>query len=180
MAKYDINYPNIRNHIPPLTKYGRFMYNLCMKTGKFLYKHRWLHYLLIFTWGLFPMPIIGLLVSLFMLITGHKPNLYYGVWYFETKWIKWWGGLELGCCFCKDQEDGDRLQLHEFGHLFQVILGPLFIFLVWIPSAISYWHRRLTKRPITTWYSSIWFERCAENLGSLLIKGELRISEELN
>ena len=71
----------------PLTKYGKFMYNLCFKTGVFLSKHKVLLYILMFTWGL-PMSILGLIVSLFMLITGHKPIPYHGVWYFETKWIK--------------------------------------------------------------------------------------------
>lgn len=155
----------------PLTKYGKFMYNLCFKTGVFLSKHKVLLYILMFTWGL-PMSILGLIVSLFMLITGHKPIPYHGVWYFETKWIKWWGGVELGCCFCKDQEKGERIQMHEFGHLHQVILGPFFIFLVAIPSAVRYWMITLFRKKYNPPYDQIWFERCATDLGHFIITGK--------
>lgn len=163
--------------MPKLTKYGRFMYKLCKSTGLFLNKHKWLWYILMFTWGL-PMTVLGLLVSCFMLITGHKPKAYHGIWYFETKWIKWWGGVELGCCFCKDQEKGERIQMHELGHLYQVILGPLFIFLVAIPSAARYWVRALSKKPAKTSYDSIWFERFATNFGHYIVEGKLIYSEE--
>ena len=55
-----------------------------------------------------------------------------------------WGGLDLGTNFFLADNMGRDWTLHtkqhETGHTFQnALLGPLAIFLIFIPSAIRYW-----------------------------------------
>lgn len=154
------------------TKYGNFMYKLCDKGAKFLYKHHWLYYILNLTWGII-MTIIGLLVSLVLLICGKKPHKYHGSWYFEIG--QYWGGLELGMNFVCSKDCYDSLWYHELGHTYQnAILGPLFPFLVGIPSAIRYWYREyryhVHKSAGLKPYDAIWFENSATNIGHQVTK----------
>ena len=54
---------------------------------------------------------------------------------------------------------------HELGHTFQnAILGPFFIFLVSIPSAIRYWLHRFNK--LNHDYDFAWFEGNASYFGN--------------
>jgi hypothetical protein len=59
---------------------------------------------------------------------------------------------------------------HECGHGLQnIMFGPLFIFIIFIPSCIRYWYRELRYErkgimPPTS-YDSIWFEGWATELG---------------
>lgn len=89
-----------------------------------------------------------------------------------------WGGLSLGCFFfvCNTCKDNDYILSHECGHGIQnIILGPLFPFLVGIPSAIRYWYQTirenkgLSNKP----YDSIWFERWATNWGKKYIQTDI-------
>ena len=51
-----------------------------------------------------------------------------------------WGGLELGCFFICSEGPTEHLLAHEAGHGLQNCLwGPLFPFVIMIPSAIRYW-----------------------------------------
>ena len=64
---------------------------------------------------------------------------------------------------------------HESGHGIQnAIMGPLFIFLVAIPSAARYWYRELkfNRKGLTppTAYDAIWFEGSATYLGTTFVK----------
>ena len=55
---------------------------------------------------------------------------------------------------------------HEYGHTFQnAILGPFFIFIVAIPSAIRYWYREFSKKTQPD-YDAIWFEGSATEIGN--------------
>lgn len=129
-----------------------------------------LFYLIQFTWGIL-MNVIGILVTLFMLITVHKihrigPNFY-------TVCKKAEGfGFELGFFFVvgADCEEDEYIITHECGHGIQnMLFGPLFILLIWIPSMIRYWYRELKyyKKGLEpkTDYDSIWFEKTASNWG---------------
>ena len=128
----------------------------------FIIKHRWLYYLISATWG-FIMTFIGCAVSLVLLIFRQKLYKFGNGWYFKIG--NNWGGLDLGICFiCGNDSDTHHLKCHEAGHGVQnIMFGPLFPFLIAIPSAIRY-HYRNIKKP-TTKYDDIWFEGQATKLG---------------
>ena len=93
------------------------------------------------TWG-FIMTFIGAIVSLVLIIAGHKPKHIGPNVYFEIG--ENWGGFEMGPFFLCDKGSGDYTKFHECGHGIQnIILGPLFPFLVTIPSATRYWLRTM-------------------------------------
>ena len=147
------------------SKVGKFLYDLCFKGAKFLKKNRWLYYILMFTWGLL-MSLIGLIVSLCLFIGAQKPYASFGIWKFEIK--ESWGGLDLGCMYIRDTTSVNSLDRHEVGHTYQnCILGPLFPFIVAIPSAIRYWHRyfKVKKGEKVKPYDAIWFEGSATDIG---------------
>lgn len=124
-------------------------------------------YILSFTWGGI-LTCFGLLVSLVMILTGHKPRKWGYCWYFEIG-KKNWGGCEWGPVFLKDKYEGEHIKSHEFGHGIQnCFFGPFMIFLVSAPSSIRYWQRRIKTRlrkPLKTAYDDIWFEGQATRLG---------------
>lgn len=160
------------------TKYGKFMYNLCLNISKKLNSHIIIYYILSYTWGLM-MTSIGLITSLILLICGKKPIKYGKTFYFKI--FKRWGGLELGHMFVRDKTSSEHVNYHEYGHTFQnAILGPLFIPLVSIPSAIRYWYRnflfrfKFEKYCKLSDYDSIWFEGNATDIGKLLINKEVK------
>lgn len=151
------------------TKIGTFMYNLTMQCGWFLDKHIWLYYILNFTWGIF-LTVIGFLLALVMLITGHKPKKFHSTFYFNTR-AKNWGGLEMGMTFLVSRNDHAHTVMHELGHTYQnAIFGPFMLFLVSIPSAIRYWVRRFKKSEKS--YDAIWFEGAASDLGEAVMNYE--------
>lgn len=150
------------------SKAGKKMYDLCMNGAKFLHKNKWLYYILMFTWGLL-MSLIGLIVTICLLIGAQKPYGIYGVWKFEIK--EHWGGADLGCMYVRDTTSSEATDRHEVGHSYQnCILGPLFPFVVAIPSAIRYWdrQRRAKKGETLKPYDSIWFEGSASDIGDEL------------
>lgn len=128
----------------------------------FIVKHKPVFYLLQYTWGLL-INAIGLIISLVLLISGHKPHKFGNNYYFTVG--KNWGGLELGVCFlCGELNQTHHLKCHESGHGIQnIIWGPLFPFVISIPSAIRYWYRR--THVCKTAYDDIWFEGQATKLG---------------
>ncbi len=134
----------------------------------FIVKHKPLFYLLQFTWGL-AINFIGFIVFCILLITKHKANKFGPNVYMTVG--KSWGGLSLGIFFFVGKEDNIvHTKCHESGHSLQnIMFGPLFIFLVCIPSAIRYWYRELKyyRKDLEpkTKYDDIWFEGQATNLG---------------
>ena len=106
---------------------------------KFILKNKWLFYLLQWTWGIL-MNLLGVLIAIGSLITGHKPKRFNHYVYFNVG--KNWGGFESGMLFFTDSSDNLDTKQHESGHGLQnIILGPLMPFVVSIPSAIRYWLR---------------------------------------
>lgn len=88
-----------------------------------------------------------------------------------------WGGVELGAvALCgnyakKSPTWFEHTRKHEFGHAIQhLIFGPLFIFIVAIPSASRYWYQRIMQKKgksfPANWYDSIWFEGGATAWGT--------------
>jgi hypothetical protein len=152
------------------TKAGTLLFNLCAGWTKFILKHRWLYYTLACTWGII-MTLIGVVVSCVLVIA--KLFLKGKITFKPYNWIysisvgpDFWGGCELGLCFLRDQKSGGYLAEHEFGHTFQnCLLGPLFPFMVAIPSAIWYWFREFGWIKQEKPYDSLWFEDAATQCG---------------
>lgn len=91
-----------------------------------------------------------------------------------------WGGLELGAfALCGNYSEDNKdwfahTRKHEFGHAIQhLYMGPLFIFIVAIPSAARYWYKRIMqkmgKKFPNYWYDSIWFEGGATKTGEKFV-----------
>lgn len=107
-------------------------------------KDRTVFHLLSCTWGII-MTAIGAVVALALLITGHKPKMHGHCIYFEVG--KSWGGMELGMFFLVSKDASTHTKNHEHGHGFQnAVIGPIFPFLVCIPSATRYWLRECKTR----------------------------------
>lgn len=91
-----------------------------------------------------------------------------------------WGGVELGAfALCGNYSEKHKAwfahtRRHEFGHAIQhLYMGPLFIFIVAIPSATRYWYQRIMqkrgKKFPYGWYDSIWFEGGATKTGTKFV-----------
>lgn len=147
------------------TKIGQIMYNIITKSSIKLSKHKVLYYILSYTWGSL-LTLVGLLASLIMITICKQPIAFKGIWYFKVR--PNWGGVSLGSCFIRDTTSYDSINYHELGHTYQnAILGPFFIFLVAIPSAIRYWYREFSKK-MQLPYDAIWFEGSATDIGKSL------------
>lgn len=156
-----------------LTTFGKYMYCLIDRYSYYLYKHKWLYYLLNYTWGIL-MTTVGLFITLGLLIIGKKPKRFERIYYFEV--YEYWGGFEMGQMFVRDKTSTKEVSYHEYGHTFQnAILGPLYPFLVGIPSVTRYWYRTILEnknydkyielikvKP----YDAIWFEASATDVGT--------------
>lgn len=123
-------------------------------------------YILQFTWGL-PLNILGFLIVLFLIITGHTIKKHKLCCYIEVG--KCWGGLEFGFFFLVDKVSAEHTKNHEFGHAIQnCIFGPFFLIL-WVWGGIRYNYRNFirTIKPSKKLppYDSIWFESQATRLG---------------
>lgn len=133
---------------------------------------RTVFYLLSFTWGL-PMTLLGCIVALVLVVTGHKPKRWGYCWYFEVG--ENWGGVELGVFFVTDKTPTEHTKNHEHGHGIQnCYFGFLMPVIVCIPSAIRYWYREYARytQPYKQLppYDSIWFEGQATRLGNELLE----------
>ncbi len=128
------------------------------------------YYLLQWTWGL-PQNLLGLVVWLFC--KGEAQPRFHGA--AVKRWQRASGSAGIGM-FLFLQEDYDReLLLHEYGHSLQsIILGPLFLPVVGLPSLL--WAnlpvaRRFRKRRGKSYYW-LYCESWANRLGSLAAKKE--------
>lgn len=134
-------------------------------------RNKFLFYLISFTWGL-PMTLVGCIVSIVLLATGHKPKKWGYCYYFEVG--NGWGGLELGPIFLTSKNPSSHTKSHEHGHaLHNCYFGPLMPFVVSLPSAVRYWYRRIRLaigKPCKTRYDDVWFEGTASALGKEFIK----------
>lgn len=126
---------------------------------------RKMYYVMSFTWGL-PLTLCGLIVALFLLVTGHRPRRYHGCLHFELGRTRW-GGLNLGPVLLTQREPPEYLVTHELGHAVQnTKYGPGMIPLV-IRSVCRYHvHNWKAWRglPVPSYYSD-WFEAQASEYG---------------
>ena len=89
------------------------------------------------TWGII-MTLIGAIIALGLILTGHKPKTMGPTVYFEVG--ENWGGLELGGFFLCCRNAPMETKYHECGHSIQnMIWGPLMPFIICLPSAARYW-----------------------------------------
>ena len=75
----------------------------------------------------------------------------------------------MGTMFLRDCNSDNSINNHEYGHTFQnAILGPFFIFIVAIPSAIRYWYQTIREKQNkeNKDYDLIWFEGGATDIGN--------------
>ena len=122
-----------------------------------------------FTWGL-PMTLVGCLVAIALMITGHRPRRFHYFIYFEVG--EGCSGFNCGCFFVTCRSLSSVIKLHESGHGLQnIMLGVFMPFVIAIPSVVRYWYReylvhsgKRTYRELPP-YDSIWFEGWATKLG---------------
>ena len=122
------------------------------------------------TWGII-MTLIGSIAYVVLVVAGKKPiKNKYGVAFMIGSG---WGGLDIGPVAIVNENPTERILNHEFGHSIQnCYFGPLFPFLIAIPSVIRYWYREYLVRSgkKKSWelppYDSIWFEGDATRIGS--------------
>lgn len=96
------------------------------------------------TWGSI-MTIIGAIIALFLIISGHKPRVFRHNVYF--RFGRGWGGVNFGAFFFLSEYQADSTLQHEAGHGLQnLILGPMMPFVVGIPSAFRCWLREYTYK----------------------------------
>lgn len=144
-------------------------------TTKLILK-RIVFYVLSFTWGII-MSLIGLF-PIAVLACMKRVHVFHGRLYGVVG--KNWGGVNFGCFFICDEGgiNSDHLRSHESGHGLQNCLwGPLFPFVIAIPSMIRYWYRELkfNRKGVTppTAYDDIWFEAQATRWGKKYVSTDL-------
>lgn len=137
---------------------------------------RILFYIASYTWGII-MSLIGGIIFLTLLCCGCESHIYYGRPYIVIG--ERWGGFSAGCFFfvCRQSRHDNHVRSHECGHGLQnALFGPLFPFIIAIPSAIRYWYLSIkyynkgiaSPKP----YDSAWFEHQATVWGEKYIIGE--------
>lgn len=131
---------------------------------------KFLFYFLSCTWGII-MTLIGAIATFFLYVGGCRVKRHGHCFYTEVG--EHWGGVELGMFFLCQKDAPYITKNHEHGHALQnCIWGPLFPFVIAIPSAIRYHYRNWrTKRglPPNTKYDDIWFEGQATKWGTKFI-----------
>ena len=134
------------------------------------------------TWGILQ-TVMGLIV--FLAYSRNKHYFYHGA--LVTEW-KNSSSVSLGMfIFIAEkpykklmkeyslQELSDRLLVHEYGHTIQsLILGPLYLFVIGIPSVLwanLFWFKRKRKVERIS-YFSLFTEKWANHLGEKVLKKE--------
>ena len=125
-----------------------------------------IYYILNFTWGII-MNIFGAIGACIMFAQGKKPIRHGGSIMFATG--SGWGGVSLGIFSFVCEEASKHTKDHEYGHSLQnAVYGPLFPFIVAIPSFVRY--HLITKKVITVKnYDDIWFDGQATDWGTKTI-----------
>ena len=146
------------------------MYNFTDKACKKIMKHKWLIYLLNYTWGILT-TLAGWMMYGFCLLFLKKHIGENGK-FMHCRYLTifdHWGGLSMGMDFFTDRQPSLHTQCHECGHTLQnALFGPFWIFIVGIPSAIRYWYQTIRSRKglQNKPYDLIWYEGSASDLGT--------------
>jgi hypothetical protein len=125
-----------------------------------------------FTWGIIQ-NIIGFFF--FLKYRKQKHEFYHGsvITYHDEKW----GGISMGIFIImngkRDEEWIRGTRVHEFGHTIQsIILGPLYMFVIGIPSFIWCNAKKFVtlRKEKGVSYFSFYPEKWANHLGVLITK----------
>lgn len=156
------------------TKVGKFAYSFTMKWGRWLDKKPWLYWVLILTWGCLE-SIAAIAAAIVLAFSGHKKHASHLGCYFIAG--NNWGGFSLGIVRViagnMSKEWTKHTIQHECGHAYQIaMLGPLWVFIVAIPSQIRWLidRRRMKKKEEGIDYDAAWFEGSATELGEELCR----------
>jgi len=118
-----------------------------MKNNKVIF------WLLSLTWGL-PMTLVGAAAALILALKSYVPTRWGPCWVFVVG--EGWGGINLGPVIIISKTSKIRTIYHEIGHALQNCLwGPLFPFVIAIPSAIRYQLREREELKNKVKFSSI-------------------------
>jgi len=133
---------------------------------------RFLYYFWSSTWNCLS-TVIGVVIAVSLLITGHKPRMFGPTICFKVN--QQWSGVFSMSFITVISGDCESYHMlaHSYGHSLQgLIFGPLMLFIITIPSTIRYFYRswyydeygqdayfKLTR------YDSIWFEKTAVKYG---------------
>jgi len=132
-----------------------------MKSKLYLF----LFYLLQWTWGIIQ-NVLGFFVFVFLCLKDSKRKIFMYKGTIVTMW-KQKTSASLGMFIFLGIAD-ERVLVHEYGHSIQsIILGPLYLPFIGIPSMIWCHHPTLRKlrRKGTYRYSSFYTEKWANHLG---------------
>lgn len=124
-----------------------------------------LFYLLQWTWGIIQ-NVLGFFVFVFLCLKDSKRKIFMYKGTIVTMW-KQKTSASLGMFIFLGIAD-ERVLVHEYGHSIQsIILGPLYLPFIGIPSMIWCHHPTLRKlrRKGTYRYSSFYTEKWANHLG---------------
>lgn len=121
-----------------------------MKTFKFI-----VYLILSWTWNIIMTLIGAVTVGSICLFTWQRPKRFGWSIYVEVG--NYWGGCDLGMFFICSKNSSYNLKCHELGHNLSqgIYLGPLFPFLVAIPSASRYWLREVKTQKSKYIFASI-------------------------
>ncbi len=133
--------------------------------------NKFIYYFLQFTWAL-PQNIIGFLMT--RKYKNDSENFFNSrIYYHQENW----GGISMGMFIIINKNRGEEwlssTKVHEFGHSIQsIILGPLYLFVIGIPSFI--WCNakkfiKLRKEKGVSYYT-FYPERWANYLGTKVTK----------
>lgn len=107
------------------------------------------------TWGSI-MTLIGAAAALMLMIAGKKPKRLHQNIYFEIR--EDWGAIDLGPFFLCGKKSYYILKQHECGHSIQnIIFGPLFPFLIAIPSALRFLLRKFKSHLTKSLFNLLYF-----------------------
>lgn len=124
---------------------------------------KFLYTLIQWTWG-FPQNFIGLLVFLGCKMTKCVSKNYKNA--VATKWNNKYGSVSLGKFLFVTNDEDKTLAAHEYGHSIQsLILGPLFLLVIGIPSlcwaAFGGKYRKKHNKTYYEFYTESWANKIA-------------------
>ncbi len=133
--------------------------------------NKFLYYFLQFTWAL-PQNIIGFFIT--RKYKNDCENFFNSKIYYHSED---WGGISMGMFIIINKTRGEdwlaSVKVHEFGHSIQsIILGPLYLFVIGLPSLIWCNAKRFVKlrKEKGVSYYSFYTEKWANYLGSKITK----------
>lgn len=151
-------------------KVAQLLFDISFKGAIYLHKHKWLYWILQFTWNLIP-NIIYFLILVVVFAIKHKKIQILDQFLIIFIGNNWGGvSLSLGALIANNmsEEWTKHTIYHERGHAYQAAMGSIFyLFIVAIPSVIRWVINHYKKLE----YESIRFEHSASAIGEYLFHG---------